>query len=79
MLSYRHNEGEHTPRIKEIKTMENATFTISKSSEGVNIKSRRFNTYNRYGVAEKDLFKVMSELADVFNNVLNIGIDFVVE
>lgn len=59
--------------------MENATFTISKSLEGVNIKSKRFNTYNRYGVREKDLFKVMSELADVFNNVLNIGIDFVVE
>lgn len=59
--------------------MENATFTISKSFEGVNIKSKRFNTYNRYGVREKDLFKVMSELADVFNNVLNIGIDFVIE
>lgn len=59
--------------------MENATFTISKSSDGINIKSKRFNTYNRYGVKEKDLFEVMAELADVFNNVLNIGIDFVVE
>ena len=59
--------------------MENATFIISKTSDGLNIKSARFNRYNRYGIPEKDLFNTMCELADIFNNVLGLGIEFCVE
>lgn len=59
--------------------MENAIFTISKGSNGINIKSNRFNTYNRIEVPEAQLFKAMEELADIFNNVLAIGIEFVIE
>ena len=59
--------------------MENAIFTISKGSRGINVKSKRFSTYNRIEVPEAQLFQVMEELADVFNNVLGIGIAFEVE
>ena len=60
--------------------MENAIFTISRGLTGrVNVKSKRFSTYNRIEVPEAQLFRVMEELADIFNNVLKIGIEFVVE
>lgn len=59
--------------------MENAIFTISKAGTALNIKSKRFNTYNRIGISEAQLFQVMVELADIFNNVLGIGIEFEVE
>lgn len=59
--------------------METAVFTIYKTDGELNIVSSRFNSYNKYGVKEKDLFSVMSELSDTFNNVIGIGIMFDVE
>lgn len=60
--------------------MENAIFTISRGTAGrVNVKSKRFNTYNRNEVPEAQLFQTLEELADIFNNVLKIGIEFAVE
>ena len=57
-----------------------AIFTISRETAGmVNVKSKRYNTFNRIEVPEAQLFRVMEELADIFNNVLKIGIEFVVE
>ena len=58
-----------------------AVFTITEEDKGytLNITSKRYNTYNRYNVRKADLFATMSELADIFNNVIGIGIDFVVE
>lgn len=60
--------------------MENAIFTISRGQAGrLNVKSKRFNTYNRNEIPENQLFRVMEELADIFNNVLGFGIEFVIE
>lgn len=61
--------------------MENVIFTISKGIKGINIKTknRKFNTYNKYELSEQDLFKAMSELADIFNNIIGVGITFDVE
>lgn len=63
----------------------NAVFTITENDKGfsigntLNITSEKYNTYNRYDVRKADLFAAMSELADIFNNVIKIGIAFVVE
>lgn len=59
--------------------MENAIFTISKGIRGIDVKSKRFNTYNRVEVPESQLFHVLAELADIFNNALGIGIEFEIE
>ena len=65
--------------------MENAIFTISETSatftigSALNITSKRYNRYNKYNVSKADLFNAMLELADIFNNVIGIGIEFVVE
>lgn len=56
-----------------------ATFIISEGVKGLNIKSQRFNTYNKYEVPASELFSTMVELTDTFNNVLGLGIDFEVE
>lgn len=62
-----------------------AIFIITESDKGLaagnslNITNKQYNTYNRYGVRKADLFNVMCELADIFNNVIGIGITFVVE
>ena len=62
-----------------------AVFTITSASTGfsigstVNITSKQYNTYNRYGIRKADMFDVMSELADIFNNVIGIGIVFEVD
>lgn len=62
-----------------------AVFTITEIDNGfsiggaLNVTSKRFNTYNKYNVRKADLFDVMCELADVFNNVIGMGIQFVVE
>lgn len=62
-----------------------AVFTITETDKGfsiggtLNITSKRYNTYNKYGVRKADLYDVMCELADIFNNVIGIGIEFVVE
>lgn len=53
-----------------------AVFTITQEAKGVSLKSKRYNTYNRINIPEKDLFKAMNELADIFNNVLKLGILF---
>ena len=57
----------------------NAVFTISKGVKGFNITNKRFNTYNKYEVPASELFKAMTELADIFNNVLEVAILFEVE
>ena len=56
-----------------------AVFTITKSDKGLNIKSKAYNTYNRYNVPEKQLFEKMAELADIFNNVIGVAIVFEVD
>jgi len=56
-----------------------AVFTISRSDNGINIKSKGYNTYNKYGLQEKQLFDAMAELSDVFNNVIGIAIVFEVD
>ena len=40
------------------------------------IKSRMYNTYNKYDLNEHQLFEAMEELTDTFNNVLNLAILF---
>ena len=62
--------------------MNPALFIITENSSSgstVNIKSKHYNTYNRCGVRKADLFCVMCELSDIFNNVLGVGISFEVE
>lgn len=62
-----------------------AVFTITENDKGfstgntLNITSKKYNTYNRYDVRKADLFAAMCELADIFNNVIKVGINFVVE
>lgn len=53
-----------------------ATFTISRDGRLYNIKSKSFNTYNRVGITVVELFNEMEHLADVFNNVIGIGVVF---
>lgn len=53
-----------------------ATFTISRDGRLYNIKSKSFNTYNRIGITQVELFNEMEYLSDVFNNVIGIGIVF---
>ena len=59
--------------------MKEAVFTISKGAKGYDIKCKAFNTYNRYGLAKDEIFTAMEQLADVFNNVLEIAVVFDVE
>ena len=62
-----------------------AVFTVTETDKGfsigntLNITSKRYNTYNRYGIRKADLFSEMCDLADIFNNVIGVGIEFVVE
>ena len=56
-----------------------AVFTITVSNGLYDIKCKEFNLYNRIGVSKDRLFAAMSQLADIFNNVLEIGILFAVE
>ena len=53
-----------------------AVFTIMKSDKGFSIKSKSYNTYNKYNVPEKQLFEAMAELTDTFNNVIGVAILF---
>lgn len=53
-----------------------AVFTIMKSDKGLNIKSKAYNTYNKYNVPEKQLFEAMAELTDTFNNVIGVAVVF---
>ena len=62
---------------KGYKDMERtAIFTITVSNGLYNIKCKAFNQYNQIGVSRDCLFTAMSQLSDVFNNVLKIGICF---
>lgn len=57
--------------------MENAAvFTIMKGDKVFSIKSKKYNTYNKYDVPEKQLFEAMAELTDTFNNVIGVAILF---
>ena len=54
-----------------------AIFTITPTMKGTyNIKSKAFNRYNQIDISRDCLFSAMNQLADVFNNVLKIGILF---
>lgn len=53
-----------------------AIFTITVSNGLYNIKCKAFNQYNQIGISRDCLFTAMNQLADVFNNVLNIAILF---
>ena len=57
-----------------------ATFTITREEKTngwyYTLKSKAYNTYNRYDVHEKSFYETMEELTDTFNNVLGIGIVF---
>ena len=58
-------------------------FTIMKNTDGAFKGTYRifckngFNTFNRYDV--RDLFKAVTELANIFNNDIKMGILFEVE
>ena len=55
-------------------------FTITKHESGIDITTEGTrSTYNKYGVKDKDLYKVLCELTDVFNNVLKMGIGFEID
>lgn len=58
---------------------ETVVFTVMKNGDGTYriFCKNGFNTYNKYDA--KDLYKAMVELADVFNNVIKMGILFEVE
>lgn len=56
-----------------------AVFTIMVSNGLYDITCKKFNLYNQIGVSRDCLFTAMRQLADVFNNVLKIGILFEVE
>lgn len=62
-----------------MKNEKTAIFTISHGIKGYNIKCKAFNTYNRYNIQKSEIITTMEQLADIFNNVLEIGIMFVVE
>lgn len=53
-----------------------ATATIYEVDEVYNIKVNGFNAYNKYAVPKCALWLEMNDLADLFNNVLEIGILF---
>ena len=54
-------------------------FTVMKNGDGTYriFCKNGFNTFNRYDV--RDLFKAMTELANIFNNDIKMGILFEVE
>lgn len=57
-----------------------AVFTISKTGTGkYNIKSKKFNLYNKLEVKDSELFQAMEELADTFNNVIGYAILFEID
>ena len=56
-----------------------AIFTITEAGGAYNIKCKRYSEYNKYNVPKGALWLAMSDLADVFNNVLEIGILFAIE
>lgn len=53
-----------------------AIFTITVNNGLYNIKCKAFNQYNQIGISRDCLFTAMSQLSDVFNNVLKIAILF---
>lgn len=59
--------------------MKEAVFTISKGASGLDLKCKNYNTFNRYNIPEGILFRVMTELTDIFNNIIGVAIVFEVE
>ena len=51
-------------------------FTISRGHYGYNIKNAKYNTYNRIEVPGIVLAQAITELTDIFNNTLKLGILF---
>lgn len=56
-----------------------AIFTIFKDGNKFDLKSKQYNTYNKYQLTAPELFNAMTELADIFNNVLDLSILFEVD
>lgn len=57
-----------------------AVFTISNAGTGkYNIKSKKFNLYNKLEVKDTELFQAMEELTDTFNNVIGYAILFEID
>ena len=54
-------------------------FMISETENGYDIKTKGLSFYNRYNVPKDKLFDTMTELADIFNNDVKVGISFCVE
>ena len=59
--------------------MKEAVFTISKGTNGFNLKCKNYNTFNRFNIPGAALFNAMKELSDIFNNVIGVAIVFEVE
>ena len=59
--------------------MKEAVFTISKGSNGLDLKCKNYNVFNRFNIPEGTLFKAMTELADIFNNIIGVSIVFEVK
>ena len=53
-----------------------AIFVIKEGVKGYDITNRQYNVYNRYEVPKDQLFVSMTEMSDIFNNVLEIAITF---
>lgn len=56
--------------------MKEAVFTITKGANGLDLKCKHYNTFNRYNIPESILFKAMNEIADIFNNIIGVAIVF---
>lgn len=59
--------------------MENAVFIISEGYWGLNLSCKRYPEHSRLNITPAALYRNMSELADIFNNRLHIGIEFTME
>jgi hypothetical protein len=61
--------------------MENSAIfeiTANKGTYQIKTTNRKYNLYNQYDVSRDCLFTAMNQLADVFNNVIGVGIYFVI-
>ena len=74
--SYTEEDFAVKVKRKEHKQVGTVTFTISKGGKGINVKSKRYESYNRYNIPEASLFSVLEELSDTFNNDFGLGIVF---
>lgn len=55
------------------------TLTISEKTDGFDVKCKAFNCYTQFDIKKSDLFSIMRELSDFFDNVLNFHAVFEIE